>query len=282
MDFATLLENASQRLALAGGLDRGEARREARQLAARALDVEKSWFIGHDKDRPEPAQAAAVETLVARRAAGEPVAYILGEREFFGRPFRVTPDVLIPRPETELLVEAALARLPPRRPARLLDLGTGSGCIAITLALETPGTEVVAVDASPAALEVARDNAARLKAAVGFVLSDWFGSLETSAFEVIVGNPPYIAAADPHLSRGDPRHEPRTALASGSTGLDDLARIVAGAPARLAPGGWLLLEHGRDQASAVAEFMAQSGFRELQCLRDLAGLDRVTLGQHGT
>ncbi len=277
---ADLMREAAARLQAALGLDRREARLEAQILIARALGVERSWLIAHDRDALTPDQAGAVEALITRRAGGEPVAYILGEREFFGRVFRVTPDVLIPRPETELLVEAVLDRLPPERPARVLDLGTGSGCIAISLALERPTAEVIGVDASAQALAVARENARRLGAdQITWILSDWYDDLSVKNSDIVVGNPPYIASSDPHLQRGDPRFEPPHALAAGADGLAALRAIIAGAVTHLCSGGWLLLEHGLDQARAVADLMARHGFEEIQTLADLAGLDRVSLGR---
>lgn len=249
-------------------------------LAARALGVNRAWLIAHDRDVLAPAQAHAIETLVSRREGGEPVAYILGEKEFYGRLFTVTPNVLIPRPETELLVEAALARLPLDRPARILDLGTGSGCIAITIALERPDCEVVAVDASPAALEVARSNAERLGAGkVRLILSDWYARLKNLRFDMIVSNPPYIASGDAHLAQGDLPHEPRQALASGPLGLDAIRAIVSRATDHLTPGGWLLSEHGYDQADACRDGLNQAGFAHVFTLPDLGGRDRVTGGQ---
>jgi release factor glutamine methyltransferase len=247
---------------------------------AHALAVDRAWLIAHDRDALAPQQSAAIEALIARREGGEPVAYILGEKEFYSRPFRVTPDVLIPRPETELLVEAALARLPKDQTVHVLDLGTGSGCVAVTLALARPLAHITAVDISPAALAVARDNARRLGADnVAFIPSDWYAELGVKKFDMIVGNPPYIAAGDPHLHRGDLRFEPRQALGSGSEGMDAIRSIVSGASAHLEPGGWLLLEHGCDQGSRIASLLARQGLEQVRSLRDLAGLERASLGR---
>ncbi len=276
-----LLQSAADRLATALGLDRRASRLEVHILAAQALGVARSWLIGHDPDVLGPAQAAALEALVRRREVGEPVAYILGEREFYGRAFKVSPDVLIPRPETELLVEAALARLPKDRPAKVLDLGTGSGCIALTLALERPDCAVTAIDLSPAALAVARENARRLGARVDFRPSDLYSALDGEAFDLIVSNPPYVAEGDVHLASGDLPWEPRLALASGIDGLDALRRIVARAPAHLTGAGWLCLEHGWDQGAAVRALLGQTGFCRPETLPDLAGRPRVTLGLAG-
>jgi len=250
-------------------------RTEARRLLAVALGT----TVEHLTARPEQpvvAEAAArFAALAGRRLAGEPVAYLLGTKEFYGRNFEVTPAVLVPRPETELLIDAALARLRNRATAQILDLGTGSGCIAITLALECPSARVVAIDRSAAALDVARRNAIELGAAVEFVPGNWYGSLARK-FDLIVANPPYVAEADPHLQAL--RHEPRQALASGADGLDDLRQIIAGAPAHLRSGGWLGVEHGFDQGAAVRQLFAQAGFEAVSTLRDLAGLERVCCG----
>jgi release factor glutamine methyltransferase len=274
------LPQLTSRLAIARNLDRREARLEAQILIARALDVERAWLIAHDRDVLTAAQQDAIESLIARRANGEPVAYILAEREFYGFSFKVTPDVLIPRPDTELLVEAALEQLPENISCRILDLGTGSGAIAITLALQRPLSTVLAVDASPAALAIAQDNARRLGAAnVACITGNWYAMLDVKNFDIIVSNPPYIAASDPHLASGDLRFEPRQALASGADGLDDLRRIITGAPAHLVEGGWLLLEHGCDQAAAVTALLQQHGFEDIRTLQDLAGLDRVSAGR---
>ncbi|ODU00461.1 MAG: protein-(glutamine-N5) methyltransferase, release factor-specific [Thiobacillus sp. SCN 63-1177] len=259
MSVTAWLDAATARIAAAQGLEKREARLEARVLAAFA-------------------QIAAADALLTRRLAGEPIAYLVGAREFYGRPFEVSPAVLIPRPDTELLVELALAHMPPGQAVEVLDLGTGSGCIAITLALERPLAQVTALDRSPAALAVARRNAARLDAEVEFLSSDWFAALGGRHFDLIVGNPPYIAAGDPHLNRGDIRFEPLTALAAGRDGLDDLRRLTATACAHLKPGGALLLEHGYDQADAVQALLRASGFHSPRSWTDLSGVRRVSGG----
>lgn len=279
LTVAECLGGATRQLAAALGLDTREARLEARVLAAFAWEVAPAWLLAHDTDAVPSAQVAAFDAALSRRLAGEPVAYLTGRREFFGRPFMVTPDVLIPRPETELLVELALTRLVPGQAAALLDLGTGSGCIAITLALERPNARVTAVDRSAAALAVARHNAAFLDADVEFLTSDWFASLAGRRFDCIVGNPPYVAAADPHLARGDVRFEPVSALAAGADGLADLRHLVAAARPHLVPGGTLLLEHGYDQAPAVRALLEAHGYAEAQTWPDLAGLPRVSGGR---
>jgi len=208
------------------------------------------------------------------------VAYILGEKEFYGHLFKVSPDVLIPRPETELLVEAALQRLPGDQPSRVLDLGTGSGCVAISIALARPDCEVLAVDTSARAVEIAMQNAIQLGAQnVRFFVSDWYSQLPAMHFDMIVSNPPYIASEDPHLGKGDLIHEPRHALASGPEGLDAIRVIVAEAHSHLQPGGWLILEHGYDQAESCQTIFTEAGMEQVFTLSDLAGQTRVTGGQ---
>lgn len=221
------------------------------------------------------------EILLARRVAGEPVAHIVGFREFWSREFRVTPDVLIPRPETELLVELALRRIAPDQTARIADLGVGSGAIAVTLALELPKAQVTGLDLSPAALAVARDNAERLGAGnVHFIESDWFSALaaDDEGFDLIVSNPPYIAENDPHLAFGDVRFEPTLALNSGPDGLNAIRHIVTHAYPHLLSGGYLLFEHGYDQGDAAREILRAAGYVEIACYRDLLGHGRVSGG----
>jgi len=259
----------------------GLPRLEARALLEHASGRTREWLVGHG-DEPAPADVVGrFRVLARRRAAGEPLAYLVGGREFFGRWFETTPAVLIPRPDTELLVEAALARAAQR--ARVLDLGTGSGAIALTLALERPDLAVTATDASPRAAEVAARNAARLGAArVRILVGDWYGALGAGErFEMIVSNPPYIAAGDAHLAAGDLRHEPAQALTDGADGLSALRAIIAAAPQHLAPGGWLLLEHGLDQGDAVRGLLAAAGFGAPATLRDAESRDRVSLGRLG-
>jgi release factor glutamine methyltransferase len=252
---------------------------ETRLLLGRVLGRSAAWLIAHDDGVLDEDALLAFASLVARRAGGEPVAYLVGHREFFSREFAVSPAVLIPRPETELLVEIARANIAAVDAPRILDLGTGSGCIAITLALECAQALVSAVDASQPALAVARRNAEQFGAQVRFVQSDWFAELTGEIFDLIVANPPYIATTDPHLATGDLRHEPRAALAGGDDGLDALRRIVAAAPAHLAPGGQLWVEHGYDQAAAVRELLATAGLADLEQHHDLAGIIRVSGGR---
>lgn len=270
----------------------GEALKLARQhidrLDARLLLEAASGCTHADLlARPEtPVCGPAGEQFlawVARRAGGEPLAYILGEAEFRGRLFQVSPDVLIPRPETEVLIELALARLSARPAPRVLDLGTGSGIVAISLALECPAASVTAVDLSAAALAVARNNAGRLGAAVEFREGDWFSPLAGERFDLIVSNPPYVAEGDPHLALNGLPFEPRLALTdqdAGGNGLACIRRIVAGAPAHLTPGGWLLFEHGYDQGPASRNLLASAGFKDPFTQTDLAGIDRVSGGQN--
>ncbi|MGN6313584.1 MAG: peptide chain release factor N(5)-glutamine methyltransferase, partial [Rhodanobacteraceae bacterium] len=216
--------------------------------------------------------------LIARRARGEPIAYLIGSRGFHALELRVSPDVLIPRPETELLVELALARIPVDAECRVADLGTGSGAIALSIARERPRARVLATDASGAALAVARDNARRLNLTnVGFAQGDWCAALGDGCdFDLIVSNPPYIAEDDPHLREGDLRFEPRAALASGADGLDAICAIVRDARAHLRGGGWLLLEHGFAQGAQVRALLQESGYREVFTERDLEGRERTT------
>lgn len=265
-----------------GAVLRGATQRigrvDARVLLAHVLERPASYLVAHPEAALSEAVAGRFEALVQRREMGEPVAYLVGAREFYGRRFEVSPAVLIPRPDTELIIEQALASFE-RPPARVLDLGTGSGILAVSLALAWPSAQVVALDASVAALTVAAANARRLGARVSCVRSDWFAALAGEApFELIVSNPPYVRAQDPHLSQGDLRFEPASALAAGADGLDDIRRIVAGAPAHLVAGGRLLMEHGYDQAGQVRTLLAEGGFAEVRSWRDLAGIERVTGG----
>lgn len=267
---------------------------DARVLLRHVLAADDAALLAHPERVLDPGEEQRFATLAARRAAGEPIVYLTGVREFFGLEFRVTPAVLIPRPETELLVEFALERIPRDRPCRVLDLGTGSGCIGISIARERPLAHVVATDYSAEALAIARENAARIlggcpKApssregvgnlgAVEFVESDWFSALGGKQFDVLVSNPPYVAADDPHLAQGDLRYEPRAALTAGSDGLDCIRLIVATAPQYLAGGGVLAFEHGYNQAARCRELLVQSGFGNVGSHRDLAGIERVTSG----
>jgi release factor glutamine methyltransferase len=276
---AHLIQDATARIAAALDLTPREARLEARVLAAHAWQVDTAWLIAHDTDLQTTAAIAVFQSLLSQRLEGVPIAYLVGSREFYGRPFLVSNSVLIPRPDTELLVELALAHLPTDQAMDVLDLGTGSGCIAITLALERPLARITAVDQSTAALAIAQHNANRLHANVEFLPSDWFAALTGRRFDLIASNPPYIAAADPHLARGDVRFEPLNALASGLDGLDDLRQLIRAASTHLKPDGTLLLEHGYDQAEAVRRLLHDHHFHVPQSWPDLAGILRVSGGK---
>ncbi|GJI96854.1 release factor glutamine methyltransferase [Duganella caerulea] len=246
-----------------------------RVLLCHALGLSRVSLITQSERELDAEQAARFAALVQRRLAGEPVAYIVGQREFFGLPFEVNGAVLIPRPDTELLVELTLDRLPPQ--GRVLDMGTGSGAIAVALAHTRRDAAVTALDVSPDALAVARRNAAANGAQVNFLQSDWYTALQGQPpFDVIASNPPYIASGDRHLSEGDLRYEPPGALTDHADGLSALRIIVAGAAAHLKPQGWLLMEHGYDQAAAVRQLLTDQGYNEVQSWTDLAGIERVT------
>jgi len=264
--------------------------------------VSEAYLIAHSAQVLADAQSELYAALVERRSAGEPIAYIVGAREFFSLDFKVTPAVLIPRPETEALVEFALERISPQGAQRVLDLGAGSGCVAISIAKHRPRARVVAVDCSTAALVVARENARRLlntslgapspltgegwdggdqgggNSNLSFVLSDWFDALAGRKFDLIVSNPPYIAAGDPHLAQGDLRFEPPGALVAGADGLACFRLIIASAPQYLSGGGWLAFEHGYDQAARCRQLLAEAGFCEVFSRADLAGIERVSGG----
>lgn len=262
-------------------------RAEARRLLASLTGQPLTWFMAHGDDPADPDTTTRFQALAERRRAGEPLAYLLGQQEFYGRPFAVSPAVLIPRADTETLVETALEQLLLQRqqrravPLSLLELGTGSGIIAITLALEAPDTEVHAVERSPEALAVAQQNAKALRADnIHWHAGSWWQALACPRrFDLIVSNPPYIAAGDHHLQQGDLRFEPPQALAAGPDGLDDLRIIIGGAPAHLNPGGWLLLEHGYDQEAPVQALLRDAGFADVFTRRDLAGQPRVSGGR---
>ena len=257
---------------------------DAQVLLAHVLRKDRAWLIAHGDDALAREQSDAFHALSARRRDGEPVAYLMGVREFWGLPLVVSPAVLIPRPETETLVELALARLPKADEKRVLDLGTGSGAIALAIAHERAQAVLLAIDVSADALDVARENARRLGLGnVDFAQSDWYADLPPkwngAPFDLIASNPPYVAAQDPHLREGDVRFEPAPALASGRDGLDAVRRIVAGAPRHLVPGGTLVVEHGYDQADRVRALFVAAGFADIVAARDLAGIPRVVAGR---
>lgn len=255
-------------------------RLEAELLLCTVLGQQRSYLYTWPDRALTEDQQLRFETLLARRIAGEPVAHILGERGFWTLELKVTPDTLIPRPETELLVEAALARIPIDAAWQIADLGTGSGAIALAIASERPGCRLCAVERSAAALAVARENAEKQGLDnIEFLQGDWFGPLRDRHFDMIVSNPPYIPQQDPHLKLGDVRFEPLTALASGEDGLDDIRHIVATAPDYLKPSGWLLLEHGYDQGEQVVSLLRQAGYGAAEDLPDLQGHGRVAVGR---
>jgi len=263
---------------------RGLARVDAQILLLHSLQRplhDRAWLLAHDSDALSPEQEAAWQDALQRRLQGEPVAYITGRKDFFGLTLAVDARVLDPRPDTETLVEWALACLPESAPEtrspRVLDLGTGSGAVALALQHARPDATVWAVDASEDALAVARANAERLQLSVQFMASDWLSAVDvqlTGRFDLIVSNPPYVAEGDPHLAALT--HEPLQALTSGPDGLDDIRQIIAQAPTFLTPGGWLLLEHGWDQAAPVQALLHGAGFERVQSRRDLGGIERCT------
>ena len=301
----------------AQGFDAETAKLEAQLLLQHALNVNRAWLIAHQDENLPPSIEAAYRAMLERRLNGEPIAYILGYREFYGLKLKVSPDTLIPRADTETLVEATLGKVdllltpsPQPSPTRgegvhvadlspsplcgrgvgergengeylaILDLGTGTGAIALAIAKHRPHAHVMALDASQAALDIAIENAKNLEIPnVKFILSDWFSALTNEKFDLIVSNPPYIEAADAHLKQGDLRFEPLSALASGMDGLDAIRHIIKDAPPYLNPYGWLLLEHGYNQASKVAALLKQAGFSDISHAKDLAGINRVTLGK---
>lgn len=268
---------------LATALSRGLGRLDAQLLLLHALghtDAGRAWLLAHDSDPLDTASCTRFDALCAQRMAGVPVAYLTGSRGFYGMTLRVDARVLDPRPDTETLVDWALDLLPESSHARILDLGTGSGAIALALAQNRKQAEVWASDTSADALDVARANAARLALPVHFLLGDWFAPLSAPAFHLILSNPPYVATGDPHLRALTA--EPLSALASGTDGLDDLRILCAQASRHLTPDGWLLLEHGWDQAERVRALLQENGFEDVQSRRDLAGVERCSGGRRPT
>jgi release factor glutamine methyltransferase len=261
-------------------LETSSARIEAQCLLQKILNVPRVYLLAHPEQNLTEAEYTQYENLLRRRLAGEPIAYILGKREFFGIDLKVTTATLIPRPDTELLVEQALLRLAPETQCIVLDLGTGSGAIALALAQQRPLAQITACDYAQDALAVAQENADVLGICnVCFQRSNWFAALEKQRFSLIVSNPPYIAAGDPHLTQGDVRFEPETALVSGVDGLDDIRHIIVNGVLHLQPGGWLLLEHGYDQAARVRALLLQAGYVAVYSACDLSGTERVSGGQ---
>jgi len=276
---STALADARERLA-----DSPSARIDAEILLCHALGRERTWLHAWPEAALDPARLERFGELVTRRARGEPIAYIVGHRAFHALEVMVTPDVLIPRPETELLVEIALQTLATRDPgARVLDLGTGSGCVALAIAHAAPDAQVTAIDQSPAALAVARGNAQRLGLErIDFRSGDWLSGLGGRRFDVVVANPPYIAALDPHLDQGDVRFEPRAALVGGADGLDAIREIAANVSEHLAPDGLVAVEHGHDQGARVRELFTAEGLADVETVHDLAGHPRVTRARAST
>lgn len=268
-------------LALSARLLGGDsARADVELLLARALGRDRAWLYAHGDETASEAALSAFDALLGQRKRGEPIAQILGSREFWSLALSVTPDTLVPRPETELLVELALGKMRGRPGCRVLDLGTGTGAVAIALASEIPDASITAVDLDARALAVAERNASVLvKGRVRLLQGDWYSPLAGERFDVIVSNPPYLSESDPHLDQGDLRFEPRLALVSGGDGLAALRTIIAGATERLCPGGDLLVEHGSSQGKAVRELFEQAGFTEIRIHTDLEARDRVTSGR---
>lgn len=265
-----------------------EAKFEAHLLMQHALRADRAWLIAHENEMLQADASKIFQTLLSRRLDGEPIAYILGHREFYGLHLKVSSATLIPRPDTETLVDAALTKIPEQinhsqdlnKQLSVLDLGTGTGAVALAIAKNRPAAFVLAIDASQAALNIAIENAKNLAIHnVRFELSDWFKSVADYKFDFIVSNPPYIEENDEHLQQGDLRFEPHTALASGEDGLNDLRQIITHAPQHLNKNGWLMLEHGYNQAEAVAALFEQAGFSEISHVLDLSGIQRVTIGQ---
>lgn len=279
MTFDALLKSAAQRLQRAGS---PSPRIDAEVLMAFAASRSRTWLYTWGDSECPTWEHARFDALVAARAQGQPVAYLTGEREFWGLPLATSPSTLIPRPDTETLVDVVLARA--KAPSgRLLDLGTGTGAIALAFASERPMWQVIGVDVRPEAVSLATHNAQTLHIAnATFLLSDWFASLgvppDGDAFDIIVSNPPYIAADDPHLSEGDVRFEPRSALVAEGDGMADLMHLIIAAQAFLSPGGWLALEHGYQQAACVRQALMQAGYQNVESVQDIGGHERVTLG----
>ena len=271
--IAALLREASSQL------ETETPRLDAELLLGFVLEKNSAWFMAHGDDAlPLPAEERFL-ALLGRRIVGEPIAHLIGLRGFWTLDLAVTADTLIPRPETELLVELAISKCAKDKKLRILDLGTGTGAIALAIASECRNAEVIAVDKSIGALQVARENGRRNNLQVEFLQSDWFAELENQKFDLIVSNPPYIADSDPHLKQGDVRFEPITALASGADGLDDIRLIVSRSPDYCLLGAWLMIEHGFDQGEKIRVLFTEAGFSNVETLQDLERRDRVSLGQ---
>ncbi len=275
------LADAQQQLLQVLALPASTARIEAQLLLRAVLPMAtRAWLIAHGNEYLDAEYQAAFEVLLKRRLEGEPIAYIVGVRDFYGLQFKVSPAVLIPRADTETLVEAALAKIPIEKPYKVLDMGTGSGAIAISIALLRPQAQVMALDTSLTALQIAGENKQNLAVKnLTLLQSDWFSGLNGEKFDVIVSNPPYISVQDIHLTQGDLRFEPLQALASGKDGLDSIRHIITEAPQHLNAQGWLMLEHGYDQSAQAQQLLSAAGFVEVVSLPDLARILRVTAGK---
>ena len=260
-------------------LNNEEATLEAQLFLEHVLNVNRAWLITHQDDVLTDNQQGTYQALLQRRLSGEPLAYILGKREFYGLDLAVTPDTLIPRPDTETLVEAALEKISVIESCNILDLGTGTGAIALAIAKHRPQANVVAVDCSQGALQIAQQNADNLGIAnTSFTHSDWFSALKGQKFDVVVSNPPYIETSDPHLAAL--AFEPISALTSGADGLDDIRKITQNALVYLKPQGWLMLEHGYNQAEKVQGLFAENGLTDIKSIKDLGGNNRVAIGKN--
>lgn len=275
MDFQHWLKQAIARLT-----ESESPRRDAEILLGFITGKARTFILAFGETVLTTAQEQQLDELLSRRVRGEPVAHLVGEREFWSLPLRVSPVTLIPRPDTECLVEQALARMPDE-PCAVLDLGTGTGAIALALASERPDCSVIALDLIPEAVELARENADRLGITnIRVLQSDWFSVLNSQRFSIIVSNPPYIDREDPHLAQGDVRFEPLSALVADNHGLADLHTLITSSRQHLEPGGWLLLEHGWQQAQQVRQLFSAAGFAEVETCQDYGGNDRLTLGRY--
>jgi len=277
----SVLLQAQAQLNNAPLLDAIDTRYESQLLLQHVLKTNRAWLIAHENDGVAADIQREFHALIQRRLNGEPIAYILGSREFYGLNLAVTSATLIPRPDTEILVDIALEKIPANQAAQILDLGTGTGAIALAIAQQRPQAQVTGVDASKPALEVAISNSQQLHITNShFILSDWFNNLNGTRFDVIVSNPPYIEEADTHLMQGDLRFEPISALASGADGLDDIRRIIDDCLIHLKPQGWLMFEHGYNQAESVRDLLAKAGLVNVETFKDLGGNERVTIGKN--
>ena len=281
MIIHAILHEASTLLSQTIGLSNKEAKLEIQLLLQTVISVNRAWLILHENDVLQPDDHKAFVAMLNRRLRGEPIAYILGNRDFFNLNLMVTPDTLIPRPDSETLVEAVFTKISKNSDESILDLGTGTGAIALAVAKNRPLTTITAVDASIAALEIAMKNGLNLKINnIEFILSNWFDNLNNRTFDLIVSNPPYIEENDVHLTQGDLRFEPISALSSGADGLDDIRKIINDCLIHLKPQGWIMIEHGYNQAEKVANLMAGTGLINIETIKDLGNNDRVTIGRN--